>query len=185
MQYGYRHPDFGRQALKRYAIVSFLPDYIESLVRPIREQFDPDYSIIPPNLVLVAPFETELTLDEISEIVGRETQATEVPTAELQGVGDDYPRYPLIFWKVKPNPTIQGMHRNLYTSLELAIPYRQFSPHITVAREISQHRVMMVKEKIYPYLPDESFPIQTVDLVAPVAGERWVSVRTFQLRAGA
>ena len=58
---------------------------------------------------------------------------------------------------------------------------RQFVPHVTVAKEISDHRVVMVKERILPYLPDEHFYASSIDLVAPDAGDHWVSVRTFPL----
>ena len=62
------------------------------------------------------------------------------------------------------------------------MPCKSYQPHVTVAREISDHRVMLVKEKIVPYLPNESFVATAVDLVAPVAGQNWVSVRTFPLK---
>ena len=182
MQFGYRQEQMINKGYPRYGIVVFLPEDLQKLVRPIRERFDPDYSLIPPNMALVAPFATELTLDEISQVIAREVAGTVAPTVELSSIGDYYPTYPLIFWQVKPNPIIDRLYKNLYSSLDLALPYRQFSPHVTVAREISNHRVMLVKEKIYPYLPEESFRATTVDLVAPVAQERWVSIRTFRFR---
>jgi hypothetical protein len=40
---------------------------------------------------------------------------------------------------------------------------------------------MLVKDEIAPYLPDESFEAEAVDLVSPVAGNQWVSVRSFLL----
>lgn len=182
MQFGYRQEQMVTKGYPRYGIVIFLPEELQKLVRPIRERFDPDYSLIAPNVAIVAPFASELSLDEISQVIAKEVSGTVAPTIELSSIGDYYPHYPLIFWQVKLNPIIDRLYKNLYTSLDLALPYRQFSPHVTVAREISQHRVMLVKEKIYPYLPEESFRAITVDLVAPVAQERWVSVRTFRFR---
>jgi hypothetical protein len=52
---------------------------------------------------------------------------------------------------------------------------------VTVAKEISDHRVVLVKEKIVPYLGEESFEAETIDLIAPTANKQWVSVRTFTL----
>jgi hypothetical protein len=40
---------------------------------------------------------------------------------------------------------------------------------------------MLVKERIVANLPDERFQAQSVELVAPVADHKWVSVRTFPL----
>lgn len=182
MQFGYRQEQMTHKGFPKYGIVIFLPEHLRTIVHPLRERFDPDYSLIPPYLVLVAPFASNLMLDEVSEVIAREVNPTEAPTIELSSIGDDYPNYPLIYWKMVPNPIIDRLYKNLYASLDLALPYRQFSPHVTVAREISMHRVMLVKEKIYPYLPEESFQALAVDLIAPVAQERWVSVRTFRFR---
>lgn len=182
MQYGYRQEHIEGRGTTRYAIVIFLPDSIEALVRPMRERFDPDYSLVSGSLVLVAPFETERSLSELSQIIRLHTAALEAPKIEFDRLGDAYPSAPLIYWEIKPNEAIDRLYKSLYTSLDIALPYRQFSPHVTVAREISDHRVMLVKEKIYPYLPEESFVPRAVDLIAPIAGQTWVSVRTFPLR---
>ena len=183
MQYGYRDDSLETQGVRKYAVVIFLPDYLQKLVVPIRERFDPDYTLIEPNVAIVAPFNTERTLDEISKVIGRHVRSLVAPKIELNSLGDYYPRYPLIFWKLNPNPEIDGLCRSIYADLDLALPYRQFSPHVTVAREISEHRLMLVKERIYPYLPEESFVAKSVDLVAPVGGQAWVSVRTFPFRS--
>ncbi|MEE8577416.1 MAG: hypothetical protein V3T31_09190, partial [candidate division Zixibacteria bacterium] len=80
--------------------------------------------------------------------------------------------------------TLKILFRDIYAALDLPLPYRLFTPHITVAREISEHRRMLVKERILPYLPQESFEVSAIDLVSPVAQNNWVSVRTFQLLRG-
>ncbi|MDX9858092.1 MAG: 2'-5' RNA ligase family protein [candidate division Zixibacteria bacterium] len=182
MQYGYRQVQLEGRGSTRFAIVMFLPDSIETLVRPIRERFDPDYSLVSGSLVLVAPFETVRSLGELTQIIRKETADISAPEIQFERLGDAYPSAPLIFWEIKPNDVIDRLYKNLYAALDLALPYRQFSPHVTVAREISDHRVMLVKERIYPYLPEESFTPGAVDLIAPVAGQSWVSVRTFPLR---
>jgi 2'-5' RNA ligase len=179
MQYGYRDDSLEGRGVGKYAVVIFLPDYLQKLVAPIRERFDPDYSLVDPNVAIVGPFDTARTLDEVSKVIGQRVRKLVAPKIEFDSLGDYYPRYPLIFWKLKNNPELDGLCRTLYADLEVALPYRQFSPHVTVAREISQHRLMLVKERIYPYLPEESFVAGSVDLIAPVGGQRWVSVRTF------
>jgi hypothetical protein len=40
---------------------------------------------------------------------------------------------------------------------------------------------MLVKEKIVPYLPAEKFTVQSLDLIVPIAADKWVSVRNFSL----
>jgi 2'-5' RNA ligase len=103
---------------------------------------------------------------------------------QLDSIGDFYPREPIIYWKVTNGEMLGRMYKRLYTRLELPLKFRELIPHVTVAREISHHRVVLVKDQIASYLPEESFEVKAVDLVSPVADHHWVSVRTFPV-AGA
>ena len=94
---------------------------------------------------------------------------------------DFYPRTPKIFWNVKAGEELSELYFRLYTGLEQPIPFKQYQPHVTVAREISYHRVLLIKEKIVGYLPDESFEAEKIELISPLPNNRWVSVRTFPL----
>jgi 2'-5' RNA ligase len=182
MQYGYRSEESPKKKPTDFGVAIFLPGYIETLVRPVREKYDPEYSLIAGNITLVSPFRTERALEEVSRTVASVVSGHKVLDIELEGIEDLYPEYPLIVWRLRSNPVIDRLYKRLYTSLDLALPYKHFYPHVTVAREISPHRLMLVKEKIYPYLPHESFQATAIDLVSPVAGDHWVSVRTFSLR---
>lgn len=179
MRYGYRSQPDDEPKPSEYGIVAFLPPYLETIVRPIRERFDPEYSLIEGCVTLVAPFQTRRPLHEISDVVGRVAAQQQPVSLELDGIQDFYPEYPLIVWKLIVNPELNCLYKELYTSLDLAVPYRSFCPHVTVAREISQHRLMLVKEKIFPYLPRETFTLEAIDLISPIAEGNWVSVRTF------
>jgi len=182
MNAGYRKGDLEKEHNpNRYAVVVFLPRPLDEEVANLREQFDPDYNIIASHVTLVFPFEAHRSLDEISRVIRRETDKLEPFKIELSSIDDFYPDTPIIYWKVKKNPMIDELYKNLYTGLDLALPFKQIIPHVTVAKEISLHRVMLVKEKIIYYLSDEIFEVEAVDLVSPVADENWVSVRTFSL----
>jgi 2'-5' RNA ligase len=101
---------------------------------------------------------------------------------ELHSIGDFYPEFPIIYWATQANKALDMLYKNLHARLEVSLPYKAFTPHVAVAREISDYRVMLVKDRIAGYLPDESFVARAVDLVAPVAGQNWVSIRTFPLK---
>jgi 2'-5' RNA ligase len=181
MLYSYRQENEANRERNRFAVVSFLPKHLDDIIAPLREKFDPDYNVIPSHLTLATPFETDRSLDEIAGIVYGETARVESAGMRLRSIGDYYPNCPLIYWGVEADEGLNRLYLNLMARLDLVLPCKGFAPHVTVAKEISIDRVLMIKEQIVPYLPDETLKIETVDLVSPVAGANWVSVRTFRL----
>lgn len=176
---------YNRSYLERrqnqYAVVIFLPDSLDDIIAPFREQFDPVYNLIVSHITLVFPFETNQSLDELSNIMKTETETQEPILIELDSIGDFYPESPVIYWNVKKNEALYNLYYCFYSRLGLSIPFKYFHPHVTVAREISNHRVLIVKDKIVSYLPQEKFYANAVDIITPLVNDRWVSVRTFPL----
>ena len=175
--------DPDRPLSKEYAVVVFIPTQLERYVAPLRERYDPDYDLVAAHISLVFPFRTDLLLEELSVIVAEEVARLEPLKLHLGSIGDFYPHAPVIYWKVKESEALNALHKRLYARLDLPVPHGLFVPHVTVAKEISDHRLVLVKDKIAAYLPDESFEVKSVDLIAPVAGNHWVSVRTFPIAA--
>lgn len=169
---------FNRRHSQEYAVVIFLPPELDALVAPHRERYDPACNKIGAHISLVFPFTTALTLDELAWVVAQEVRKIGSLKVTLSSIGDFYPQFPIIYWGVKNDPAFNSLYKSLYARLDLPLPHKQFIPHVTVAKEISPHRVMLVKERIVPYLPDEEFWAKAVDLVSMVSGH-WVSVRTF------
>ncbi len=178
---GYNCETLDNAKLSRYAVVSFLPESLDLIVASIRRRFDPDYNVIASHLSIVFPFSTDKPLDVVSDIVKRAADSTPPLAIQLNSIGDFYPAFPLIYWSVKRHNVIYQLYRTLYADLNLALPHKQFNPHVTVAREISAHRVVFVKDQIAPYLFDDHYEAESIDLVAPLASGNWVSVRTFPL----
>jgi 2'-5' RNA ligase len=169
---------------KEYAIVIFVPSQLESYVAPLRERFDPDYNLVAAHISLVFPFKTGAPLEDLSNIVGEEVADLEPLRLQMGSIGDFYPQAPVIYWEVKKCGALNHIHKRLCARLDQPVPHREFIPHLTVAKEISTHRLVLVKDQIAAYLPDESFEVKSVDLIAPVAGHHWVSVRTFPVAPG-
>ncbi|UCC44642.1 MAG: 2'-5' RNA ligase family protein [Candidatus Zixiibacteriota bacterium] len=181
MRYSYTGMPFPEQSQKLWAVAIFLPRELDSIIAPLRERFDPDYDICASHITIVFPFESTLTLDELSQIIGDEVSRMEAVEIELELIDDFYPDSPVIYWSVKNNESLNVLHKRLYSRLDLPLPVKRYIPHVTVAREISHHRVMLVKERIVPYLSEEKFPVRSIDLISPVASHKWVSVRSFSL----
>ncbi len=164
-----------------YSLVTFLPRALDQYVVPLREKYDPIYKAIPSHICIVFPFQYDGPVDQLAIRVSDELESVPAFEVELDSIGDFYPKVPEIYWKVKENQILSTLYYKLSAKLELSLPHRNYIPHVTVAREISSHRVLLVKEKIVPYLPTESFTCNKIDLITPLRGDRWVSVRTFTL----
>lgn len=169
----------------KYAAVIFLPSALNSAVAPLREQFDPLYNLIASHITLVFPFDTNRPLEDLAQAIQKETEKQRSFLVGLDSVGDFYPKAPAIYWNIQDSTPLCELYFRLYSALEVPIPFRDYVPHVTVAREISQHRVIIVKEKIASYLPRDKFYASSVDLVTPLVDQRWVSVRTFPFRGSA
>jgi len=183
MEWGYLLDSPHDRAHSVFAVVVLLPERLERFVTPLRERYDPLYNQISPHITLIYPFETDRPLDELAGIIRAEAESFKPIGLKLTSIGDFYPRIPKIYWNVDKNEHLCELYYRLYSSLGVAIPYKSYQPHVTVAREISPHRVLLVKEKIVDYLPDESFDVAAIDMITPLPGSRWVSVRTFHLKA--
>ncbi|MCM2271358.1 MAG: 2'-5' RNA ligase family protein [candidate division Zixibacteria bacterium] len=181
MAFGYSSGELAPGSGNQYAVVIFLPDHLDRAIAPIRERYDPDYSVIASHISLVFPCQTRKPFDEIATTIRKTIAGLPAFTVELESIGDFYPGFPLIYWEVRRNAAIDELYKTLYAQLDLALPIKNFIPHVTLAKEISDHRVVLVKEKIVPYLFEESFQAETIDLIAPIASKQWVSVRTFTL----
>lgn len=165
----------------KYALVLFLPAVLDDLISPIREKYDPIYAGIPAHIKLVFPFETTQSLDDLAAIITEETKKRKAVTVELESIGDFYPVSPVIYWSVKQNEALNELYFALHSRLDLPIPHKKFTPHVAVARELSDHRVLPVKEAIVSSLSRERFKADAIDLVTPLVDNKWVSVRTFSL----
>jgi 2'-5' RNA ligase len=181
MSYSYTSGDYGPTTQKKYAVVIYLPQRLERYVAQLRERFDPDYDIVAAHITLVFPWATQTPLTDLSAIIAAEACKCPPVKVRLESVGDFYPGAPIIYWAVSPEESLRCLYRHLYAALDLPLPFKELVPHVTVAKEISPHRVMMVKDQIASYLPQETFDVTAIDLISPVADHHWVSVRTFPL----
>ena len=176
--------DFINRRKTEYAIITYLPFNLDQTVHPFREKYDPIYNQVASHITLVFPFLTEKPLDEISVLIDSVIAEHHILPIELDSIADFYPHSPVIYWAVKENSFLRELYINLYAKLDIPIPHKNFVPHVTLAREISTHRVETVKDAIASYLPQESYRPTSLDLVTPLANFRWVSVRTFSLDSG-
>lgn len=181
MSYNYSHGEIDSDNLKEYAVVIYVPERIERFIRPLREKFDPDYDMVAAHITLVFPWESVMPASDFAGVIAEEVKQLGPLTVKLDSVGDFYPGTPIIYWRVVPNDSLTQLHRQLHGRLDQPLPFKDFIPHVTVGKEISPHRVMLVKDQIASYLPSESFEVSAVDLVSPVADQNWVSVRTFPI----
>jgi 2'-5' RNA ligase len=181
MLLGYNSDELEAAPGQRYAVVILIPEHLHGIIAPVRRRFDPDYAVVHSHVTIVFPFRSEKSAEVISRAIKTATEKTPPIPIALSSIGDFYPSFPLIYWGVNRDNVLDGLYKSLYAALDLALPHKHYAPHVTVAREISPHRVVMVKEEIVPYLPDESFVANSIDLLSPTDGCKWVSVQNFPL----
>ena len=181
MSYTYSRREVDADSIRQYAVVIYVPERLERFIIPLRERFDPDYDMVAAHITLVFPWESTLPVSDFAGVIAEEVQRLGPLKVKLDSVGDFYPETPIIYWRVVPNDSLTRLHRQLHARLDQPLPFKDFIPHVTVGKEISPHRVMLVKDQIASYLPSESFEVTEIDLVSPVADQNWVSVRTFPI----
>ncbi len=179
--YFYQEQNIEDRRQIKYALVAYLPVELDKIIAPLRGRYDPLYDHIASHVTVVFPFETDRPLDELAGIIGNETSTELEIKMELGSIIDFYPKAPVICWEVKKSEQLTSLYYRLYSKLGLTLPFKDYQPHVTIAREISFHRVLLVKENIVPYLPNEKFATSSLDLITPLAENKWVSVRTFPL----
>lgn len=172
---------FDERRHHKFAVVIFLPNELEQMIARLREKYDPIYNLVNPHVTVVFPFESQRTLEELTAALTSELALETRFQLNLDSIGDFYPAAPVIYWEVKASERLKQLYYRLYSRLGLAVPFADYKPHVTVAREISHHRVMLVKDKIIDYLPTESFEVRAIDLITSLPENKWVSVRTFTL----
>jgi len=178
-QYHYFNERHEERRRDKYAVVAFLPTALDATIAAVRERYDTDHNLVRSHVTVVFPFHTVASLDELVAVIKAETYRRDPFRVELSSVGDFYPKMPVIYWRVAPCEPLMELYYGLHSKLGLAIPFKQYVPHVTVGREISHHRLLLVKDRIAGLLPDEAFRIDAVDLITPLADQKWVSVRRF------
>lgn len=162
----------------QFAAVIFLPSELDQIVSPLREKYDPTYNALRSHLTLVFPFSTSRSLPWLVDAIREPLEKKKPIKIELESIGDFYPDSPYIYWSVKRNDALCELYYSLHSSLDLPLKHKRYIPHVTVAGEISLHRVMPVKDNIALHLPRESFVANAVELLTPIGDMKWVSVRT-------
>lgn len=174
--------DFHERRRTEYAVVIFLPQRLDSIIAPFRQKYDPFYNRVDSHITITFPFESNLPLENISAMIKKVTDYHQPLSVELNSIGDFYPRSPVIYWEIQKNEQVCEIYYKLYASLDLPIPIKDYKPHVTLAREISNHRLISVKDAIASYLPSEKFEVNAIDLVTPLVNNRWVTVRSFPFK---
>ncbi len=182
MGYLFHNPYLADRRQSRYCIVFFLPKQLNEMLMQIREKFDPSYNLIASHVTVVFPFETARQVDEIASVIESEVIRLGEFDISLTSLNDFYPEFPIIYWSVEISDGLSKLYRNITNGLGLTIPHEIYKPHVTLAQEISKHRVMLVKENIIPYISSETFKASSIDLISPMNDSRWVSVRTFKFK---
>ena len=135
----YRSDHLTERRHGEYAVVIYLPRDFDATIAKLREKYDPDYNLISSHITLVFPFESQMPIDELTALLKSEIDQVAPITLQLGSIGDFYPRAPVIYWSVDPSEELTALYYRLYARLDLPLVFKDWAPHVTVAKEISQH----------------------------------------------
>jgi 2'-5' RNA ligase len=121
------------------SILIFPPDEVCKAIQPLRQKYDPLYSLIGPHLTLVFPFEDGLSIGELNQHIKSVLQDITPFKVVLQGVTGTDEGY--LFLNVKTgNDQIIQLHDLLYTGPLKPFLNRKvtFIPHVTIGKLFSE-----------------------------------------------
>ncbi len=69
-----------------YAVVIYLPKTLDDIVAPFREKYDPLYNLVAAHITLVFPFESNLSLDNLSTSIKSAVEGLTSFEIELESI---------------------------------------------------------------------------------------------------
>ncbi|MDF1544710.1 MAG: 2'-5' RNA ligase family protein, partial [bacterium] len=101
MNYEYHNPLLRDRRSRLYAVVLYLPDYLDAMARGLREKYDPDYNIVDSHVTVVFPFESDRPVNELASAISTIADKREPFEIVLDNLADFYPRSPIIYWSLQ------------------------------------------------------------------------------------
>lgn len=132
--------------------IMIFPDFDNmEVINRIREKYDPLAELVKPHIIIIFPFKSEISNEELSHILDKRLYGIKPFEIELQGISkckDRFGNY-LFLDIIKGKENIIEIHNNLYgnefKTFDLGLDYL---PHITVGNLITSQELDKAYESI-------------------------------------
>ena len=135
--------------MKRVILIE--PIINDNLIESLFNNYNPDSNFANPHICLVFPFESNLTKEDINNILERILNNINSFSIELKGIEASYEeKYNYLFLKVKDKDNIlHNISNNLYKELGSNATLKGiYKPHITIAKDKDKNKINIIKDKI-------------------------------------
>ena len=169
----------------KYGIAMFPSKQLQDVVNSYRKRYDPHYAIIPPHITLKEAFELEEdkidpVIDKIHKIAG----SIDPVHIEIEKVSSFHPVNNVIYLKIKEDPNLIELHKQLHGEDFIYKHSYNFVPHITIAQGLSdiEHSDILELLRMIDIHHEET--IDRFQLLYQLDNGVWTVHETFHLRKG-
>ncbi|WP_019240545.1 MULTISPECIES: YjcG family protein [Bacillus] len=166
----------------KFGIAIFPSKKLQDLVNSYRKRYDPHYSLIPPHLTLVYPFETsEANVREIVKQIEDITTNSQLIDLNILKVSSFQPVNNVIYLKVDANESLEALQKQLHNNVTDTEEEYSYVPHITLAQKLSndEHSDILGQLSMLDFRHNEI--VDRIHLLYQLDNNSWSVYETFRL----
>lgn len=166
----------------KIGVAIFPSKNLQDLVNSYRKRYDPNYSLIPPHLTLVYPFEaSEADIKEIVHQLEAITTNCQPFNLSVLKVSSFQPVNNVIYLKIDSNEGLKTLHKQLHNNLKDAQVEFSYVPHITLAQKLSndEHSDIYGQLSMLDLRHEET--VNRIHLLYQLDNGSWSAYETFRL----
>ncbi|RHW39842.1 hypothetical protein D1B33_03035 [Lysinibacillus yapensis] len=166
----------------KYGIVAFPSKRFQDLANTYRKRYDSHYSKITPHITLKEAFEAdESDIQDISQTIASIAQKYAPLMIHASKVSSFYPTTNVIYFKIEPTNQLQNIHQDLQNALNIGKPKHVFTPHITIAQDLTATEHDDIFGQLRMIGVNEQESIDRIHLVYQLEDGSWTTYETYRL----
>lgn len=166
----------------KLGIVIFPSKKLQDLANSYRKRYDPNYSLIPPHITLIAAFDaTEDQIENFTETleeISNHYQPFQIKTTKFSSFK---PVNNVIYFKIEASEELSHLQTELNAKISTNIPEYSFIPHITIGQKLSdaEHADVYSSLRMSQFNHEET--IDRFHLLYQLENGSWTVYETFRL----
>ena len=173
-----------------YAIVVYLDSPLAQFVNRLREQLNPEYAGKGAHVTVLPPRPLVISEEAAAEEARAQCAGWEPFELEVGGVQTFLPVNSVVYLGLRQGATqLRRLHQTLNRGYLACLEPLEFVPHITIAQDLNEQRVLdvfaQVSSGFAAYAGPRRHPVRTLTFVRQNNAGDWIDLAELQLgRAG-
>jgi len=165
----------------QYGIVIYPNKEVLDRTNSLRKRYDSHYSLIPPHVTLIEPFESENEEEVIRHL---ESVVKEIPPFHLSinKIKSFIPTTPVLYFAFEQNEMLHKLNQSLNTGILKHEPKYQYIPHLTFAQNLPDQELHDIYGRLHLKDFKMDFPVDRIHLCYQIENGSWVAHQTFLLQ---